>query len=366
MSYCGSVALIISIAQQAKPIVSGQTLELCAQRATSSSFPRRNCPGITATGNLLSATRKRTRSRARPRRHHLEQAEDRAARASARPTGRTTPPRRRGSRTASQSDRSAPGSGRRPSRSVRPRIRTACALAGFGLRRASKPGDQAKDDRQGEARLRGRWRRAVGTHRPSVSRGAERTFANFPAMSRTFSSSRRLRLGLLVAVFAATLGDKGCDPNYIGVQDYGAITGRVYRCEDQRSDLRCAHQRRLAVRHALRPTGRIHASQGADRNATSRDHRDRLPNYRADPRRRRQGQDGGDRAAGCADVKRRSPAGARPRGHRSSIPGSDVTHSRRPGNPRADRHRSAEVSWSRARKICRNCTEAASRFIEPA
>jgi hypothetical protein len=46
-------------------------------------------------------------------------------------------------------------------------------------------------------------------------------------MSRTFSPSRRLRLGLLVAVLAATLGDKGCDPNYIGVQDYGAITGRV-------------------------------------------------------------------------------------------------------------------------------------------
>jgi hypothetical protein len=36
-----------------------------------------------------------------------------------------------------------------------------------------------------------------------------------------------MRIGLLVAVLAATLGDKGCDPNYIGVQEYGAITGRI-------------------------------------------------------------------------------------------------------------------------------------------
>ncbi len=47
-------------------------------------------------------------------------------------------------------------------------------------------------------------------------------------MSRSISSPRRWRLGLLAAVLAATLGDKGCDPNYIGVQEYGAITGRVY------------------------------------------------------------------------------------------------------------------------------------------
>lgn len=47
-------------------------------------------------------------------------------------------------------------------------------------------------------------------------------------MSRSISPSRRWRLGLLAAVLAATLGDKGCDPNYIGVQEYGAITGRVF------------------------------------------------------------------------------------------------------------------------------------------
>src|SRR5271156_4759349 len=41
MSYVEFVALIISIAQQASPMVSGQTDELCAQRLTSSSFPRR-------------------------------------------------------------------------------------------------------------------------------------------------------------------------------------------------------------------------------------------------------------------------------------------------------------------------------------
>jgi hypothetical protein len=52
-------------------------------------------------------------------------------------------------------------------------------------------------------------------------------------MSRAVSPSRRLRLGLLVAVLAATLGDKGCDPNYIGVQDYGAITGRVIDAKTQ-------------------------------------------------------------------------------------------------------------------------------------
>jgi hypothetical protein len=46
-------------------------------------------------------------------------------------------------------------------------------------------------------------------------------------MSRSFRPSGRLRIGLLVAVLAATLGDKGCDPNYIGVQEYGAITGRI-------------------------------------------------------------------------------------------------------------------------------------------
>ena len=46
-------------------------------------------------------------------------------------------------------------------------------------------------------------------------------------MSRSFRPSGRLRIGLLVAVLAATLGDKGCAPNYIGVQEYGAITGRI-------------------------------------------------------------------------------------------------------------------------------------------
>jgi len=46
-------------------------------------------------------------------------------------------------------------------------------------------------------------------------------------MSRVFAFPNRLRLGLLFAIALTTLGEKGCDPNYIGVQEYGAITGRV-------------------------------------------------------------------------------------------------------------------------------------------
>jgi hypothetical protein len=50
MSYSADVTDIISIAQHAKPMVSGHTLELCAQRATSSSLAKRNCPGLISIG----------------------------------------------------------------------------------------------------------------------------------------------------------------------------------------------------------------------------------------------------------------------------------------------------------------------------
>jgi hypothetical protein len=42
MSYSGAVAVIISMAQQANPMVNGQTLDDWAQRATSSTLPSRN------------------------------------------------------------------------------------------------------------------------------------------------------------------------------------------------------------------------------------------------------------------------------------------------------------------------------------
>ena len=42
MSYSGAVAVIISMAQHANPMVSGQTLDDCAQRATSSTLPSKN------------------------------------------------------------------------------------------------------------------------------------------------------------------------------------------------------------------------------------------------------------------------------------------------------------------------------------
>src|SRR5690349_9628710 len=45
MSYSAEVTDIISIAQHARPMVSGHTLELCAQRTTSSSLAKKNCPG---------------------------------------------------------------------------------------------------------------------------------------------------------------------------------------------------------------------------------------------------------------------------------------------------------------------------------
>src|SRR5581483_9066237 len=45
ISYSADVTVIISIAQHASPIVRGQTDELCAQRATSSSLASMNCPG---------------------------------------------------------------------------------------------------------------------------------------------------------------------------------------------------------------------------------------------------------------------------------------------------------------------------------
>src|SRR5579883_1052749 len=52
MSYSGAVTLIISIAQHAKPIVNGQTDELCAQRATSSSRASMKWAGPTDIGCL--------------------------------------------------------------------------------------------------------------------------------------------------------------------------------------------------------------------------------------------------------------------------------------------------------------------------
>ena len=46
MSYSGAVAVIISIAQQASPIVSGHTLDACAQRATESTVVSRKSPPL--------------------------------------------------------------------------------------------------------------------------------------------------------------------------------------------------------------------------------------------------------------------------------------------------------------------------------
>jgi hypothetical protein len=47
-------------------------------------------------------------------------------------------------------------------------------------------------------------------------------------MNRPLARLRRRDLALLGAVaFATLLGSKGCDSNYIGVQDYGSVIGNV-------------------------------------------------------------------------------------------------------------------------------------------
>ena len=46
-------------------------------------------------------------------------------------------------------------------------------------------------------------------------------------MKTSLQAAGRIRLALLFALFAATVGAKGCDSNYIGVQDYGSVVGRV-------------------------------------------------------------------------------------------------------------------------------------------
>jgi hypothetical protein len=46
-------------------------------------------------------------------------------------------------------------------------------------------------------------------------------------MDRPLARLRRRDFALLGAAFATLLGAKGCDSNYIGVQDYGSVIGNV-------------------------------------------------------------------------------------------------------------------------------------------
>jgi hypothetical protein len=69
MSYSDDVTVIISIAQQARPIVSGHTDELCAQRATSSSRASKKWPGLLPHVGVADAQDD-------DKHHHFGQAED--------------------------------------------------------------------------------------------------------------------------------------------------------------------------------------------------------------------------------------------------------------------------------------------------